>query len=377
MSGHVGLPPRLSWRCLQVFGSHIDGSEMAGLAGDPAGEICMQPVVAIDAHKASCTYVVRHWDENQAGPTRIPSTKTALTRLARSYPGHDFVLEASGVHEWMMDLLRELGIEVKAVVAPKKSSKGKKSDGEDAIRLAKKHQAGELREVYVAPPRLRQLRDQVHQYAFLKAKRVAFNNHLKQTLNRWDFTIEKPKGKPATIYSQAGRKQVLQRFPHLQVLYDAIDAMDAGLKEMENHLEKTAKSIAEVEILTSIKGVATAIALALHVEIGDIHRFHNAEALVSYFGLDPVHGGSGDKHWDAHRISKKGNAHVRGLLTQGAWAHVTHCPESDISCKYDQTVAKGVDKQKAIVMVERKLVKAIYWMLKQEREFMMTGPAVT
>lgn len=67
----------------------------------------MKPVVGIDAHKESCTYVVRHWNKTLAGPTRIPSTRAALTKLAKQYSDHDFVLEVCAVHEWMVDLLRE------------------------------------------------------------------------------------------------------------------------------------------------------------------------------------------------------------------------------------------------------------------------------
>lgn len=60
----------------------------------------MKPVVAIDAHKESCTYVVRHWEKTLAGPKRIPSTTSALTKLARTYQDHEFVIEVCSVHFW-------------------------------------------------------------------------------------------------------------------------------------------------------------------------------------------------------------------------------------------------------------------------------------
>lgn len=342
----------------------------------PGGDL-MKPVVAIDAHKASCTYVVRHWDQTLAGPTRISSTTEALTELAKAYPDHEFVFEASGVQEWMMDHLRELDIHTTAVVAPKKGPKGKKSDGEDALRLARKHQASELTTVYVATPQLRTLRDQVHQYIFLKGKRKAINGHLKALLNRWDHQVEAPGAAKRRAYTLQGRCQVLERFPHAESIYEAVDALDNGIKKLTKRLEERAATIPEVQRLRTVKGIGPIVSLALYVEIGTITRFPKAEALVSYFGLDPVHGGSGDKKWDAHRISKKGVTYVRGLLTQGAWAHITHCPESDMTQKYRDVVAKGTDPQKAIIMVERKLVKAVYWMLRQERDFMITGPAAT
>ncbi len=75
-----------------------------------------------------------------------------MTRLAKAYPGHDFVLEVCSVHEWMMDLFQAQGVKAMAVIPPSKGPVGKKSDDDDATRLAKKRQAGEMQEVYIAEP---------------------------------------------------------------------------------------------------------------------------------------------------------------------------------------------------------------------------------
>ena len=107
----------------------------------------------------------------------------------------------------------------------------------------------------------------------------------------------------------------------------------------------------------------------------EIERFSKAESLVRYFGLDPVHGSSGDKHWDGHRISKTGVSYLRGLLAQGCWSRVTFCPESDIAQNYERLVCRGKTKQQALMMVARRLVKCVYWMLKEQREFTINGPA--
>lgn len=337
----------------------------------------MRPVVGIDAHKESCTYVIRHWDKALAGPIRIPSTRAALTKLAKQYSDHDFVLEVCAVHEWMVDLFREHGVNVLAVIPPRKGPVGKKSDDDDATRLAKKHVAGELVEVYVGPPALRRIRDTVRQHEFLKTRWVGLNNNLKATLIRWNFQPTKTRGKERKpdVYSEEGCRQVLGAFPHLVGLYAVIDAVDAQMSLLKKQIEAIGKGIPEVQLLQSIPGVGPIISLALYVEIGEIERFDRAESLVRYFGLDPVHGSSGDKHWDGHRISKTGVSYVRGLLAQGCWSHVTFCRESDIAQNYERLVRRGKTKQQALMMVARRLVKCVYWMLKEKREFTMTGPA--
>ena len=151
----------------------------------------MKPVVGIDAHKQTCTYVVRHWNERIEGPKTIPSTAEALRKLAREHPGHVLVLEACGVQEWMLDVLRAEGTEAVAIVPPKKESKDGKSDGKDADRIARKYLVGDVREVYVPPPELRRVREVVRGHEFLKVERTGFNNHLKMHLNRWNFRTRK------------------------------------------------------------------------------------------------------------------------------------------------------------------------------------------
>jgi len=337
----------------------------------------MRPVVAIDAHKASCTYVVRHWSETLAGPKKIPSTREVLTKLAATYPDHAFVVEVCSVHEWMMDLFRDAGVTAMAVIPPTKGPVGKKSDEDDATRLAKKHQAGELVEVYVAPPEIRLMRDTVRQHEFLKTRWVACNNNIKASLNRWNFKPTKPPGakRAPPIYSDEGRRQVLERFPHLAGTYAVIDEIYSEMEALKKEIERLGRAIPEVQLIQSVPGFGPIIGLTLYTEIGDITRFDKAERLVRYFGLDPVHGSSGEKKWDGHRISKKGVPFVRGLLAQGAWSHVTFCPDSDISQNYRRLICRGKTKQQALMMVMRRLVKAVYWLLTEEREFTMNGPA--
>jgi transposase len=337
----------------------------------------MRPVVGIDAHKESCTYVVRHWNKTLAGPTRIPSTRAALTKLVKQYPDHDFVLEVCAVHEWMMDHLRDQGANALAVIPPKKGPTGKKSDDDDATRLAKKHQAGELVEVYIGPPELRKIRDTIRQHEFLKTRWVGLNNNLKSSLLRWNFQPTKMRGKnkKPDVYSVEGRRQVLEAFPYLTGIYAVIDVVDDQMKVLKKQIEAIGKDIPEVQLLQSIPGIGPIISLALYVEIGTIDRFEKAEGLVRYFGLDPVHGSSGDKHWDGHRISKVGVSYVRGLLAQGCWSHISCCPDSDIAQNYHRLVRRGKTKQQALMTVARRLVKCVFWMLKEKREFTINGPA--
>jgi hypothetical protein len=124
-------------------------------------------VVSLDIHKATCTYVVREWDQLLAGPKRIPTTRPALTNLAKAYPGAEFVFEATAVSEWVHDVFVEAG--ARAVVYKPFHHGGRKGKGDhkDADRGAKRRIAGELKEVYVPPMEFRVLREKIRSRCFL------------------------------------------------------------------------------------------------------------------------------------------------------------------------------------------------------------------
>jgi hypothetical protein len=131
----------------------------------------------------------------------------------------------------------------------------------------------------------------------------------------------------------------------------------------------------EVERLQSIPGVGVLTALALHVEIQTVDRFPHAEALVSYFGLDPVVEQSGDDRWHVHTITKKGRAYVRGLMTQAAWVHVARAKASGLTATYER-LRERKGKQIAIVATARRWVKGAYHVLDEQRMFERTQPTM-
>lgn len=335
-------------------------------------------VVGIDAHKDTCTYAARTWQGLIEEPATIPSTREDLEDLAHQYPDATFVIEACSVHEWMHDELTEHGVDVRVVHPPKRESVDrKKNDGEDAKRLAKKHLVGDLVEIYVAPPKLRKLRDQLRYREFLKSKRTAFKNRIQHELNRWGYRIPRDEqtGQRPNTFTQAGRGAVLEAFPHLDAAFQAVDLLTEQMDEIERELATHARKRKDAGYLLTIPGVGTLTSMALLVEMGDVDRFEKAKHVVSYFGLDPVKGSSGDRAWDEHRMSKKGTDYVRGLLDQAAKSHLQNAPGSSLSIAYRRWVAKGKPKGKARGGVMRKLVRVAFRLLKEERGFKLKGPA--
>ncbi|MEO9308674.1 MAG: transposase, partial [Nitrososphaera sp.] len=99
---------------------------------------------------------------------------------------------------------------------------------------------------------------------------------------------------------------------------------------------------------------------------GDINRFADSHHLCSYAGLVPsVHSSGGTTHYG--KITKSGSRHLRWILTECVHAHVRY-EKSNLSRFYEK-IAKKKGKAKATVATASKMLRVIYWMLKEDREY--------
>ena len=88
---------------------------------------------------------------------------------------------------------------------------------------------------------------------------------------------------------------------------------------------------------------------------------------VAHAGLDPRHAESGSSLHKPARISKAGNKYLRAALYMPALVAIQH--EPNVAAFYDKLVASGKTKMQAIIAVMRKLLHAIFGMLKHGADF--------
>ncbi|WP_204119929.1 IS110 family transposase [Lacticaseibacillus suilingensis] len=74
-----------------------------------------------------------------------------------------------------------------------------------------------------------------------------------------------------------------------------------------------AKGMSEVQILMTIPGIGEKTALCLIAELGDVRRFHSANAINAYIGIDLIEYQSGNYTAEQH-IRKRGNAYARKIM---------------------------------------------------------------
>jgi transposase len=106
-------------------------------------------------------------------------------------------------------------------------------------------------------------------------------------------------------------------------------------------------------------------ALLLVAEIGDVNRFPDAEKLCSYAGLVPSVRRSGGSTVYG-RITKEGSRWMRWGLTEAVHSHLRY--DTELS-RFHRRLASKKPGQVATTATARKMLKAIYCMLKAGESF--------
>ncbi len=119
--------------------------------------------------------------------------------------------------------------------------------------------------------------------------------------------------------------------------------------------------------ITSVKGIAVAAGIHILAEVSVLPADMDVRQWVAHAGIDPRQFQSGTAVDKPARISRRGNVHLRRALFMPALVAVQYEPH--VRAFYDKLVARGKTKMQANVAVMRKLLHAIYGMLKHDRDF--------
>ena len=109
------------------------------------------------------------------------------------------------------------------------------------------------------------------------------------------------------------------------------------------------------------------MALVAVAEIADIGRFPDSHRLCAYAGIVPSVHSSGDTTY-LGRITKRGSVHLRRAAIACVQGHRKAQPDSDLSRFYDRMQEKG-GTSKAMVVTAAKLLRIIYCILKEKRDY--------
>jgi transposase len=152
---------------------------------------------------------------------------------------------------------------------------------------------------------------------------------------------------------------------------DEIGELESRIKRTERQLEALAREIPAVRHLRSIPGIGLLTATALAAFVGDVRRFPSARHFASYLGLTPRERSSGNLR-RLGRISKRGDAYLRTLLTHGGRA-VLRAAHMALAPTRLHAWALAVQQRRnhnvAAIAVAHKLARIAWAVWRQERPF--------
>ncbi|GHT97003.1 IS110 family transposase [Betaproteobacteria bacterium] len=330
--------------------------------------------VGIDLGKRTYTLAVI----NEQGKVALSSGETSPEGRQALYkklvPTDRVAIEAGNLaFEMAKEMMARVGSEVVVLNASKLAliyGSMKKTDKEDALKLAKlvqRYEASELPVVAVPSDREMYRRKLLAAYKRAKRDRTQSVNQLHKLFVQMGITtvVKKDLAKKAKRDEMAKLLQGLEREEGKYVLA-RIDLSERRIAELQAGMDKEAEGDGQIQILQTIPGVGPLTAFAF-VSYVDVRRFDNAAQVSNYFGLVPKVDISCTivKYG---RITKRGNGYVRSLLVQAAWSTVRNKKGGALRERFEDT--KGsVGKKKTIVGIARRLAGLMYTMLKNGTEY--------
>jgi transposase len=254
--------------------------------------------------------------------------------------------------------LTALGVACEVVaptLVPVKTGDRVKTDRRDALKLARSYRAGDLTPVWVPDAAHEALRDLV------RAREAAKKDQLRARHRLGKFLLRHGRRPPTVMkaWTQAYLAWVKSavHFDHaaqettlLDYLHE-VDHVAARIERLESAIhtavaEAPLRMRAVIDALQALRGVALITAVTIVAEVGVLSRFARPRQLMGYSGAVASEDSTGQRIRRGG-ITKAGNAHLRRVIIEAAWAY-----------RYRPAVGAALRTRQAGVSAE---VKEIAW----------------
>lgn len=334
-------------------------------------------IVAIDLGKYKSVVCIYDRSSAEARFATLDTTREQLQQLLARERPQVVVIEACVQAGWVHDLCVTLGLGCKVANTASEAWKFKhskrKTDKDDALRLAQLEALGQLPAVTVAPPRVRQWRALIAARQTLVGRRVAVQNQMRAYL--LGQGLPAPRGHRA--WTQLGLQGIEQYARPLteceaRELWRGLLALAlteyrqllALLEQTEAQLNALGQQSEAVQLLESIPGVGPRTAETVAAYLDDPHRFHNAKQVSAYAGLVPRQFQSGEQDRRG-RITRRGPSLLRKLLVECAWGLLRY--NTWARAVYQRLTHGGKSQRKrSVVALARKLLVRCWAMLRDK-----------
>jgi transposase len=158
-------------------------------------------------------------------------------------------------------------------------------------------------------------------------------------------------------------------FWELKVLLPRLERLNREIEEIELRIKKILEDTHEARYLMTIPGIAYITAATVIAESGGLRRYEKVESVLKIAGLNLYEISSG-KHEGEKHITKRGRSLMRQKLYFAALQQAREgMPLYSFYRKL--TEDNGVKRTKALIAVARKLLKIMFALVRDKREFVL------
>ncbi len=339
----------------------------------------MARILAIDLGKCkSVSCLLQEGDNAETFATHVTDPAIFHDLLAKVAPDV-VVIEVGSVSGWVTDLCRAMGIRV--AVANTNDDRWvwrnvkRKTDRDDARKLAEMYLDGKLPEVHVPRREVRQWRSLIEYRASLVRRRTAVRNTIHAIMLRegmalralgggaWTHKRRRVLSELARPLAECSRDDLWRGMLDLELR--GLEQIDAWIEETEKKLDELAAQSPGVQLLRTIPGVGPRLSEITVAVIDDPRRFKNARQVGAYAGLVPRQYESGES-MRMGRITGRGNPLLRALLTEVSWLMKVH---NDHFREIFARVERGTRARRKIAAVatSRRLLVTCWAMLRDNK----------
>jgi transposase len=331
-------------------------------------------ILAIDLGKYKCVSCAYDRATATALFCTITTSRAEVERLIRNGRPAVVVIEACTLAGWVHDLCAELGVPCKvantAAEAWKYKHAKRKTDRDDALRLAQLEALGQIPEVVVPAKAVREWRALIAHRQALVTQRVAAQNRIRAVLVGQGLPA--PRGAKAwTAAGLAGIAQFARPLAEcapdelwrglLDLALTAYRQAEELVAAAEAKLDGIGKADARVQLLDTVPGLGPRTAEAVVAHLDDPKRFKSGKQVAAYGGLVPRQFQSGEDDRRG-RITKRGPAILRKLLVQCAWAMLRYNPWA--RAVFERLSRGKARKKQAVVALARRVLVRCWAMLR-------------
>lgn len=291
--------------------------------------------------------------------------------------------------------LTQMGVKCEVIaptLIPVKAGDRVKTDRRDAEKLARSYRSGDLTAVWVPDEAHEALRDLVRAREAAKKDLLRARHRLQKFLLRHGrrpptkmtaWKVYYWRWLASVTFAQAAQEATLLDYTtEVHHQGDRVTRLERAIDEAVEAAPTKMRAV--IDALQSLRGVAKVAAVTVVAELGEISRFTRPRQLMGYSGAVPSeHSSGGPGKARRGAITKTGNAHLRRIAGEAAWAY-RHKPgvfgalkkrqqgqseevkaiawkaQVRLCGRYRRLTAKGKQKQKIVTAVARELLGFIW-----------------